>query len=249
MKSRNRKSILQYSNTQILQYFILLIFIISSGCAGVSVEEQKEADFHYKMGVAHMNEGNVQTAFVELQKAFQIDQNNKELLNALGLIYLQLGEIGQAKKFFLNAVSIDSGFSDAHHNLGVTYINARQWDSAIDSFKKALANPLYQTPEKSYYWLGIAYDRAGQFDPAIGAFKDSLKRSPRFTIAYYGLALAYNKAGRYGDAAAVMSRAIEADPSYGGSREKFTADIKQKILTAKGDEERDFRDYLEIMNY
>ncbi|MBI5212043.1 MAG: tetratricopeptide repeat protein [Nitrospirae bacterium] len=249
MGSRNRKSILQYSNTPMLRYFILLIFIISSGCAGVSVEEQKEADFHYKMGFSHLNEGNVQAAFVELQKAFQLNPDNKDVMNGLGLVYLQFGEFGHAKDFFMKAVSVDSEFSDAHHNLGVTYINVRQWGAAIDSFKRALANPLYQTPEKSYYLLGISYYRSGQFDPAINAFKDSLKRSPRFILPYYGLALVYNKIGRYGDAAAVMSWAIEADPSYGGSREKFIADIKQKILTAKGDEERDFRDYLEIMNY
>ena len=230
-------------------FLILLLFIAFTGCAGVSVEEQKEADFHYKMGIAHLNEGNVQAAFVELQKAFQTDRDNKELLNGLGLVYLQFGEFGQAKDFFMRAVSVDSEFSDAHHNLGVTYINVRQWDSAINSFKRALANPLYDTPEKSYYLLGISYYRAGQINLAINAFKDSLKRSPRFNLPYYGLALAYNKIGRYGDAAAVMSRAIEADPSYGGSREKFIDDIKQKILTAKGDEETDLRDYLEIMKY
>ncbi len=233
----------------ITPFLMLLLFIAFSGCATVSVEEQKEADFHYKMGIAHLTEGNVQAAFVELQKAFQLNPDNKDVLNGLGLVYLQFGEFGHAKKFFLKAVSIDSEFSDAHHNLGVTYINVRQWGAAIDSFKRALANPLYQTPEKSYYLLGISYYRSGQFDLAINAFKDSIRRSPRFNLPYYGLALSYNKTGRYGDAAMIIARAIEADPAYGGNRERFIDDVKQKILTARGEEETDLRDYLEIMNY
>jgi type IV pilus biogenesis/stability protein PilW len=227
----------------------LLLTTILIGCATVPVEERKEAEFHYKMGVSHLNEGNIQMAFVELQKAYQFDPDNKETLNSLGLVYLQLDELEKAKDLFLRAISIDSEFSEAYNNLGVTYSKRRQWTEAIDAFKRALSNPLYRTPELAFYNLGMSYYRVGQYEPAIDAFKGSIKRSPLFAVPYYGLALAYNRHSRYGDAAAIIARAIEIDPVYKGDRKKFVEDIKQRLLTAKGGEESDLRDYLEIMRY
>ncbi len=229
--------------------FILSSVILISGCATVSVEELKEAEFHYKMGVSHLNEGNIQMAFVDFQKAYRITPDNKEILNSLGLVYLQLEEFEKAKNLFLRAVSIDSEFSEAYNNLGVTYSKRGQWTEAIDAFKKALANPLYQTPERAFYNLGMSYYRVRQYGPAIDAFKDAIKRAPLFSLPYYGLALAYNKESRYGDASAIIARAIEIDPAYRGDRKKFIADVRQRLITAKGEEEEDFRDYLEMMRY
>jgi len=227
----------------------LLLTTVLIGCVTVPVEEQKEAEFHYKMGISHLNEGNIQMAFVELQKAYQLTPDNKEILNSLGLVYLQLDELEKAKDLFLRAVSIDSEFSEAYNNLGATYSRRRQWTEAIDTFKKALSNPLYRTPETAFYNLGMSYYRIGQYELAINAFKDAIKRSPLFSLPYYGLALAYNRQSRYGDAAAAITRAIEIDTDYKGNRKKFVEDMKQRLLTARGEEEMDFRDYLEIIRY
>ncbi|MCL4536345.1 MAG: tetratricopeptide repeat protein [Nitrospirae bacterium] len=234
-------------NFLLLTSYFLLVFL--SGCVTAPVEHQKEADFHYTMGISHLNEGNIQAAFVELQKAYQISPDNKEILNSLGLVYLHLEEFEKAKDLFLRAVSIDSEFSEAYNHLGVTYSRRGQWTESIEAFKKALLNPLYQTPEMAFYNLGMAYYRVGQYEPAINAFKDAIKRVPLFPLPYYGLALAYNRESRYGDAAAIIARAIEIDTAYKGDKKKFIEDIKQKLLTSKGDEESDFRDYLEIMRY
>lgn len=249
MENRSQKTekMEYWSIIPLLLCFTLLAFLV--GCATVPVEERKEVEFHYKMGISHLNEGNIQMAFVELQKAYQLNPDNKETLNSLGLVYLQLEELEKAKDLFLRAVSIDPVFSEAYNNLGVTYSKRRQWTEAIDAFKRALSNPLYRMPETAFYNLGMSYYRVGQYEPAINAFKDSIKRAPLFPLPHYGLALAYNRQNRYGDAAAIIARAIEIDPAYKGDRKKFIEDIKQMLLTAKGEEEMDARDYLEIMRY
>ena len=95
----------------------------------------------------------------------------------------------------------------------------------------------------------MAYYRLGLFDSAIDAFKDSIKRSPSTPQAYYGLSLAYNKIGRYGDAAAIIERAIAIDPVFNSDKAKFITEKKQSLLTSKGEDETDTRDYLEIMRY
>lgn len=224
-----------------------LLSAVLISCATISVEEQKKAEFHYKMGVSYMREGNTQPAFVELQKAVHLDPNNKEILNSLGLVYLEFNELEKAKHSFIRAITIEHGYSDAHNNLGVTYLKNRQWGEAIASFERALSNTLYQTPETAYYNLGITYYMLKQYDAAITSFKNAITRAPLYHLPYYRLAICYNKTGRYGDAAAMIARAIEIDPEYKGNRQKFIEDMKQRLLMMKGDE--DIRDYLEIMKY
>lgn len=228
---------------------VLFAFCLLASCATVTPEQEKEAEFYYKMGLSFLNEGQLQMAFVQFQKALQLDPENKETLNNLGLIYLRWEDPEKAKEFFTNAIKKDDRFSDAYNNLGVTCRELGQWQEAVDAFKAALSDPLYKFPELALYNLGATYYRAGQFDLAVENYKDSLKRSPSFPLPYYGLATAYNKMGRYGDAAAVLNRAIEIDNAYKGDRKKFVNDVRQRLLTAKGAVERDLKDYLEIMRY
>ena len=229
---------------------ILLFFLVLNSCATApSADEQREADYNYKMGEAFLSEGKLQEAFVRLQRALQLDPVNKDALLKLGFIYLQFEEFEKAKSLFLRAVSIDPLFSDAQTYLGIAYIKLRKWQEAVEPLKKALSNVLNQTPNKASYYLGIAYYRLGQFDDAIAAFKNSIKRAPSDTYAYYSLSLAYNKTGRYGDAAEVIEQAIEIDPAFNGDKEKFIREIKRKLLTTKEEDEEDARDFLEIMRY
>ncbi len=235
--------------TKSLLLCLLCAALFSGSCVTAQPDQEKDSDFHYKMGTSYLNEGQLQTAFVEFQKALQNDPGNKNALNNLGLIHLQWGEVNQAKDLFLKAIASDNEFSDAYKNLGIAYRELGKWKEAIGAFKNALSNPLYQFPEWALYNLGVTYYRSGQFEPATEAFKDALKRSPSFSLPYYGLALVYNKTGRYGDASSVLTRAIELDSAYKGDREKFISDTKQRLLVIHGATEEDFKDYLEIMKY
>lgn len=229
--------------------FFLLSFLFVCSCATVSFDQEREAQFHYKMGLSYLNEGKTQMAFVEFQRAYQISPNDKDIIASLGFVYMQLEEFEKARELFLKAISIDPQFSEAYNYLGAVYSKMGQMQDAIDSFKKALSNPLYRTPEMAFYNLGMSYYRLKQYEQAINAFKDAIKRSPFFALPYYGLALAYNKEGRYGDAAAMMERALELDLIYKGDKKRFSEDFKKRLPIAKAEEEADIKDYLEIINY
>ena len=236
--------------TIVLSCLSLILFLVINSCSSApSQKEQKEADSHYKMGIAYLSEGSLQSAFVEFQKTLQLNPNNKDALVNLGYIHLQFEEYEKAKGLFLRAVSIDPQFSDAYTYLGITYIKMRRWKEAIEPLKKALSNVLYKSPGNGFYYLGMAYYRIGLFDNAVDAFKDSIKRSPSTPQAYYGLSLAYNKTGRYGDAAAIIERAIGIDPAFNSDKAKFITEMKQSLQTSKGEDETDTRDYLEIIKY
>ena len=231
--------------------FIIFFLILCLGsCASVSQKDIKSANYHYQMGISYLNDNNIQPAFVELQKALELNPQDKDVHEAIGIIYLtNLEDYSKAIKHFQEALKIDKNFSEAANNLGNAYSSLGEFNEAIESYKMAIANPQYKNAAMALYNLGMVYFRLSKFDEAMDAYKDSLKRFSNFYMPYYGLALCYNAKGQYGDAAIAMARAIEIDPLYKGDKRKAMEDLKDKKIRAKGDQEKDISDYLEILQY
>lgn len=229
---------------------ILVMAVFVGSCATASIENTNKATAHYKLGVSYLNENNVQHAFIEFRKAYDLNPEDKEVLNAIGIIYLlKFEDFPKAIDFFQKAVNIDPDFAEAHNNLGFAYEKSKKFNEAIECYKKALSNLLYMTPEKAYNSLGRVYYRLGKYDAAIDAYKSSLKRMPELYISYYGLALCYNAKGRYGDASSAITKAIEMDPLYKGSKSKAMSDLSRRKLNARSEDEKDIADYLDILKY
>jgi len=227
---------------------IFLIFFISS-CATTGKENIDKASAHYQLGVSYFNEGRIQMAYVEFQKALELNPDDKTVLNAVGVVYLEFEDMQKAESAFLKAVALDPNFSEAYNNLGATYGRMGRWSDAVNSFKAALKNPVYQKQEVAYNSIGDAYYRLGRIDEAIESYREAVKRVQDFYRPYYGLSLCYNSKGQYGDAATAITRAINLDPLFGGDRDKATEYFENRRLQAKGEELKEIDDYLEILKY
>lgn len=224
-----------------------LSFIIS--CASTENREVK-ATAHYKIGVAYLNENKIQQAFVEFHKAYELDPNNKQVLYAIGYIYLErFDEPYKSIEYFSKAVQVDPDYSDAYNNMGYAYYKSGDFDRAITFYKKALANPVYPTADRAYINLGNSYYRLGRYDDALVAFKEATKRVPGFFLPYMKIALCYNAMRKYGDASTAITQGITLDPAYKGDKEKAIEDYTLKKINAIGYDEQDMRDYIEILKY
>jgi len=237
-------------DTIIKKALAVLLTCILCSCASVSEKDTQQASAHYQLGVSYLNDGNIQPAFVELQKALELNPLDKEIHNAIGVIYLvKLEDYPKAIHHFQEALKIDKNFPEAANNLGNAYANVGDYAKAIESFRLALSNPQYKNAAMALNNLGVVYYRLSRYDEAMDAYKESMKRFSDSPLPYYGLALTYNAKGQYGDAAFALSRAVQLDPAYKGNKEKALEDFKDKKLRARGDQEKDMADYLDIMNY
>jgi type IV pilus biogenesis/stability protein PilW len=233
-----------------LRIIIFCLTCLLSSCATVSEKDTQKASAHYQLGVSYFNDNNIQPAFVELQKALELNPHDKEVHNAIGVIYLvKLEDYTKAISHFQEALKIDKNYPEAANNLGKAYENVGDYNKAIESYTMALSNPQYKNAAAALCSLGMVYYRLSKYDEAMDAFKESMMRFTDFHLPYYGMALAYNAKGRYGDAAYALSRAVELDPLYKGNKEKAIEDFKDQKLKSRGDQEKDFSDYLDIMNY
>ncbi len=228
----------------------LAVSLLASCATPANVKRRNEADAHYKLAVSHLNRGQMQAAFVELQKSLQLDPRNKETYNALGLVYRYFENMEEAEKAFKTALRIDPEYSEAYNNLGVVYMGTGLWDKAIEAFEKALENPLYGTPQRALTNLGKCYYRKGEIMKALDAYKKAINRAPDFHVPYYELALCYNALGRYGDASEAITEAINLDPLFRGDRDKAEEELRRRKLKARDLlEEQDYSELLEILRY
>lgn len=227
------------------------LILIIAGCAGTgTADRMQKAGAHYQLGVSYLNDNNIQPAFVEFQKALELNPADKDAHNAIGLLYLlKLEDYPKAIEHFKSAIDADRNFSEASNNLGFAYEKAGNFDAAIESYKIAISNPFYINAEKAFNNLGRALYRLRKYDDSLNSYKEALKRSSDFYLPYYGLALCYNAMGRYGEAATALKKAIELDPGFKGDRDKAGRELKDRKLAARGDDEKDIEDLIEIMNY
>jgi type IV pilus assembly protein PilF len=229
-------------------FTVFLILSLSASCA--TTDTVNKSDAHYKLGIGYLNGNEVQRAFVEFYKAYDLNPHKKEVLNAIGIVYLlHLDETKKAIGWFEKAVKEDPSFSEAYNNLGYSYEKLGDFEKAISFYKEALSNPLYPTAEKAYVNMGDSYYRLGKYDAAMQSYKEALRRVPGLSLTYWRMALCLNAMGRYGEASTSITEAVRLDPLYLGDREKAVQDLRVRKLAAKGSEEKDIADYLEILKY
>lgn len=146
------------------------------GCA-TNEEAIKKSEGYYQEGVASLS-GDRQKAFVSFQKSVQLNPNNKESRYALGHVYAVQGKLSRAEEEFRAAIKIDEDYSEAHTYLGQVLASQNRWDEAITSYRQALANPLYATPDLARFHLGRVLAHTGDLQGSMEAFEDALTVSP-----------------------------------------------------------------------
>ncbi|OGP30659.1 MAG: hypothetical protein A2073_00665 [Deltaproteobacteria bacterium GWC2_42_11] len=218
MKMQNAKCKVQNKNTQyagiglwVMPYCLLLIIFLT-GCLSAGLRE--EASIHYRLGVSHLNDGNLPVALKELTSAVEKNPSDPSYHNALGLAYLYRGLDHEAIKHFNEAIKLDAKFSEAHTNLGAVYLRQKKWDDAISEFQASVANIFYTTPEIAYNNIGWAYYQKGENEKAIDNFKKAITANSKYSLAYNNMGLAYAKMNKDREAADAFNNAVRYSPDY-----------------------------------
>jgi type IV pilus assembly protein PilF len=198
----------------LLQILLLVITLSIFYLAGCATEEQvKKADGYYQEGLANLTSDR-QRAFVSFQKAIQINPRHRDAHYSLGRLYALQLKFKEAEGEFRDAIRIDPEYSEAHNYLGTVLAQQERWTDAIESYRRALGNPLYATPDLAWYNMGLAYVHEGDMEKAIQAFEDARVVSPpSLPPAQLNLELgkAYYKLGYNAKAREALSRVTDLD--------------------------------------
>jgi tetratricopeptide (TPR) repeat protein len=96
---------------------------------------------HFSLGAVYAGQGNLSKAAVFLEKAVSIDQVPQALF-LLGSCYHEMGKLQPAINALQEAVRHDPAFEEAHHLLGLCYLDRNWHKKALDAFRQAqVLNP------------------------------------------------------------------------------------------------------------
>ena len=116
----------------------------------------------------------------------------KELNKATELMLKR--DYKEAIGFLKKAIELNSEFSEAYYNLGISYERLGKHKDAIEMFKKTIE--LSPDNPNPYYALGYAYYQKKKYKKAIEAFERTVSLQPNNAFAFKKLGSAYLKVGK-----------------------------------------------------
>ncbi len=196
-----------------------------SACAGLSGQNVKDAEAHFRMATAALQQtGGVQSeinrraAYPELSLAIKLDPKNARYHHTLGTLYLYNQDLPSAERETLLALKLDPGLAEGHNSLGLIYLSQGKLRESAAEFRKALLNLSYPTPEYAAYNLGKASYLLKDFADAAEAYERSLAILPNNPEGRFELGMCYAQLGRLVDAEKAFTAALQLRPDVARTR-------------------------------
>jgi tetratricopeptide (TPR) repeat protein len=133
----------------------------------------EESKVYYNIGICCEREGMDEEAEEAYKKAYEMDKGLTDAVYRLGLLAIKNDDSKTAVKY-LGALACKKNVSfDALYNLGVAHDKLKDYEKAVESFKKAMAvEPNYSKVHKR---LGYTYEAMGNREEAMECFKKAME--------------------------------------------------------------------------
>jgi len=156
--------------------------------------------------------GKLEEAKIIYEKILEKNPNTFEVINLLGIIFLQLKEYDKSIFLIKKAININSKHAALYNNLGNAFKELKKFNEAIESYNKAIElNPNYT---EAYCNIGILFKNLRKFKKAISAFNIAINLNPNFAPAYHERGQCYFELTEYKEAIKDFYKLINLDSKY-----------------------------------
>jgi len=180
-----------------------------------TISNRKEAALpmnKIQLAVSFINSGQIKEAIEIVEPLIKNFPNESLLFNIMGVCNHSCQNYKVAINDFRKAVELNSGYAEAYYNLGVSYGDLGEIESAKKAYKNALRiNNNYPTAQNN---LGQILFTQGEFKESISYFKWALEFKPDFAEAYYNLGNAYLSLEDLHNAIKLLKKAISVKPDF-----------------------------------
>ncbi|OOG56456.1 type IV pilus biogenesis/stability protein PilW [Rhodanobacter sp. C03] len=154
-------------------------------------KDQKAVDaarIHTELGQRYLNSGDLQTALDKLNTALKFDPTYAPAHTVIAVVYEKINNLPEAEVHYRKAVELQPTKGDPNNNLGVFLCHTGKVAEADQYFRKAVADPFYQTPDVALTNAGVCQLRANDVTGAEASFRDAIARNPQNGEALFQLA-------------------------------------------------------------
>lgn len=163
--------------------------ILLTACSSNSDKKKRQADLYFGAGTQSLMSQDYTDALKNLLKANELDPNNSELLNNLGMAYYFKGERDLAIKTLNRSIEINEENSDARINLASIYFHDGDIIRSEKMYKEVLKDLTYEKQARTYYNLGVIELKKQNSVAAENYFKKSVKEDGNYCPGFYQLGL------------------------------------------------------------
>jgi Tfp pilus assembly protein PilF len=169
----------------------VVLFTLAS-CSSRPKEMNKKAQLFFSAGTQSLIEQNYTEALTNLLKANEIEKNNPEILNNLGMAYYFKGDHEVAIKYLMRTLELDPKNSDAKNNVGSIYFEMNRVSEAERIYLEVVKDLTYDKQARTYYNLGVLeLEKKHNPEAAEKYLKLSLKESEDYCPSHFKLGTIY----------------------------------------------------------
>lgn len=190
----------------------------SSGDGDVPTDKDDSAVFYFSMGQAYSLDNDPQRA-IEAYRATLVHDPNSALVHArLAAELVKIGNFAEAKLLCEKAVTLDPKYVDSYLLLAGIQVAAKEFESALATYKTALGNDPNNRDALLYYGVTLAevgkmQEGVAQLDKLV-KLKDTTDSNIDQSVAFYYLAKVHDQANQKDAAIRALHESLKRRPGF-----------------------------------
>ena len=220
---------------------VLLLCQGLAACTGGQAKDPNErsaTELYVLKGVQYMEAGRLDVARRDLEHAIELDGDNVEARNAMGVLEERQGRPAEAEAQFKRAMALDPGNTDVAVNYGRALCaqakaDPAKYEQAMRHFRTAIDSKLYATPWLALTNAGICAKSQNQPQEAEGYLRKALEANPNFAPALLEMARLSQATGKQLSARAFLQRYEAQTPEPTAESLALGIQVEQGLGNAK----------------
>lgn len=208
-----------------MKRFLLALFVVAAGVAGVVGYSAASRDREYRrlvaVGDTALKRDDTFVAVEAFSGAIALKQDSMLAYLRRGEAYRRRGELQAARRDLKTAVELDPGAPRALEALGDVQYAMKQYERAADRYGECVR--LDDTSARVQYKLGLAQYHAGRPAAAVPPLTRAIALDPKMAEAEYVRGLALRDLLRPTDALQALSHAVALSPALVEARAELAA--------------------------
>lgn len=154
----------------------------------------RNAEVLVELGQRYYSRGEYEIALEKLQSALRIDDSSASAHTMIAILYETINDTERAAEHYRKSMQHGGRSGDVLNNYGSWLCRQSKFDEADETFRKALADPFYKSPESALANAGSCALAAGKYDIGENYLSQVLQARPNDDQALIGLAeIAFRK--------------------------------------------------------
>ena len=185
----------------------------------LTANEPSFPDAWHLRGVIASQTGRHEIAIQLIQRALELDPNNAQVHNNLGVALNFQQKWTEAAACFCRAAELAPDDAEIHENLGAVFKRQAKLTEAISSYRRALE----LEPERAvarhnlaliFHDMALAFQDKGNLQKAIENYRQALAIKPDLAAIHFNLGNALSKDGKLVESVACYRRALQLEPDF-----------------------------------